>query len=113
MEDISKFIPINGEGSTTNDTTVGTNGAGTSANGVGDSSKFTVTTATKTNLPAKNSFWTRLKGLLTYEIKVELTPHQQKVEDEINEFLHQEITWQSFKNFLFKDITFGKKANKA
>ena len=27
-----------------------------------------------------------------------------EIEDEINEFLHQEVTWQSFKNFLFKEV---------
>ena len=42
------------------------------------------------------------------EIKVELTPYQQKVEDEINEFLHQEITWGKVHDFLFQEITFGK-----
>ena len=62
------------------------------------------------NLPAKqSSVWSKLKGILTYEIKVELTPYEQKIEDELNEFLHQEITWQSFKNFLFQEVTFGKK----
>ena len=63
------------------------------------------------NLPANTtSAWAKLKELLTYEIKVELTPYQQKIEDEINEFLHQDVTWQSFKNFLFQDvvITTGK-----
>ena len=39
-----------------------------------------------------------------YDVEVELTPYQQKVEDEINGFLHQEVTWQSFKNFLFKEV---------
>ena len=58
---------------------------------------------------AKPSFWSKLKGVLTYEVKVELTPYQQKIENEINDFLYQEITWQSFKNFLFQEITFGKK----
>lgn len=57
-----------------------------------------------TNLPAKPSVWTKVKNALFYEIKVELTPYQQKVEDEINEFLHQEITWQSFKSFLLKEV---------
>ena len=32
-----------------------------------------------------------------------------KVEDEINEFLHQEITWEKVHDFLFQEITFGKK----
>lgn len=57
-----------------------------------------------TNLPEKPSTWTKLKNALFYEIKVELTPRQQKMEDEINEFLHQEITWQSFKSFLLKEV---------
>ena len=57
-----------------------------------------------TNLPEKTSVWTKIKNVLFYEIKVELTPYQQKVEDEINEFLHQEVTWKSFKNFLFQEV---------
>ena len=32
-----------------------------------------------------------------------------KVEDEINEFLHQEITWEKVHDFLFQEISFGKK----
>lgn len=67
-----------------------------------DCSKFKV--CDNANLPVKPSFFTKLKNILFYEIKVELTPHQQKIEDEINEFLHQEVTWQSFKNFLFKEV---------
>ena len=35
------------------------------------------------NLPAKTGFWSKVKSVLFYEIKVELTPYQQKVEDEI------------------------------
>ena len=58
----------------------------------------------RTNLPEKTGFWTKVKNALLYDVKVELTPHQQKVEDEINDFLHQEVTWQSFKNFLFKEV---------
>ena len=67
------------------------------------------------NLPAKPTMWNRFKAFWLQEvdwnkeIKVELTPHQQKVEDEINEFFHQEITWEKVHNFLFKEITFGKK----
>lgn len=58
----------------------------------------------RTNLPEKTGFWTKVKNALLYDVKVELTPYQQKVEDEINDFLHQEVTWQSFKNFLFKEV---------
>lgn len=71
--------------------------------------------AGNTNLPVKPSFWTKFKGFWLQEIdwnkeiKVELTPYQQKVEDEINEFLHQEITWEKVHDFLFQEISFGKK----
>ena len=61
------------------------------------------------NLPTKVGFWTKFKNFWLQEIKVELTPKQQKVEDEINEFLHQEITWQGVKDFLFQEVKFGKK----
>lgn len=58
----------------------------------------------------KQGLWSKVKSFLFQEIdlnapiKVELTPYQQKVEDEINEFLHQEITFKSIAN-IFK----GKK----
>ena len=60
------------------------------------------------NLPAKTGFWNKVKSVLFYDIKVELTPYEQKVEDEINEFLHQEITWAKVKDFLFQEVSFGK-----
>ena len=66
-------------------------------------------------LPTKVGFWQKFKAFWLQdidwnkEIKVELTPAQQKVEDEINEFLHQEITWEKVHDFLFQDVTFGKK----
>ena len=67
------------------------------------------------NLPVQTGFWTKVKSFLfqeidwNKEIRVELTPHQQKIEKEINDFLHQEITWQKVHDFLFQEITFGKK----
>lgn len=66
-------------------------------------------------LPVKVGFWNKFKAFWLQdidwnkEIRVELTPKQQKVEDEINEFLHQEITWEKVHDFLFQEITFGKK----
>ena len=73
-----------------------------------------------TTLPAKQGFWSKFKAFwlqdaetfLTQEIKVELTPKQQKMEYEINEFFHQEITWKKVHDFLFKEISFGKKNKK-
>lgn len=67
------------------------------------------------NLPVKTGFWQKFKAFWLQdidwnrEIRVELTPAQQKVEDEINEFLHQEVTWGKVRDFLFQDVTFGKK----
>ena len=67
------------------------------------------------NLPVETGFWNKFKAFWLQEIdwnreiKVVLTPRQQKIEDEINEFLHQEITWEKVHDFLFQEITFGKK----
>lgn len=72
-------------------------------------------TIRNSNLPVKVGFWTKFKAFCLQEvnwekeIKVELTPYQQKVEDEINEFLHQEITWEKVHDFLFQEVTFGRK----
>ena len=69
------------------------------------------------NLPVKAGFWSKFKSFMfqdipwNHEIKVVLTPYQQKVEDEINEFLHQEITWEKIHDFLFQDVTLRKKKN--
>ncbi|MBR3249801.1 MAG: hypothetical protein IKF83_03800 [Clostridia bacterium] len=77
----------------------------------------TRTTNAGTNeLPVKRGFWSSMKAFWlqkidwnakidwSREIKVELTPYQQKVEDEINEFLHQEITWDGFRKLLTKKV---------
>ena len=63
-------------------------------------------------LPAKTGFWSKIKTVLFSDIKVELTPYQQKIEDEINEFLHQEITWAGFKNFLFQEVEITHKGKR-
>lgn len=69
------------------------------------------------NLPVTRSFWSNMKAFwlqkvdLTQkvdwnrEIKVELTPYQQKVENEVNDFLHQEVTWEKFRAFLTQPVT--------
>lgn len=67
------------------------------------------------DLPVKAGFWSKFKSFWLQEIdwnkeiEVELTPKQQKVEDEINEFLHQEITFEKVHDFLFQEVTFSKK----
>ena len=69
-----------------------------------------------TTLPVKNNFWSKFKAFwlqdadefLSREIRVELTPKQQKMEKEINEFLYQEVNFGKIHDFLFQEITFGK-----
>ena len=67
------------------------------------------------NLPTQVGFWNKFKAFWLQdidwnkEIKVELTPYQQKVEDEINEFLHQEIIWEKVHDFLFQEVSFRSK----
>lgn len=62
------------------------------------------------NLPTKPSVWSKIRSFLFQEIdltapiKVELTPYQQKIEDEINEFLHQEVSFKGIFN-VFKPKT--------
>ncbi len=67
-------------------------------------------TIQNTALPVKAGFWNKFKSFWLQEIdwkkeiKVELTPYQQKVENEINEFLHQDVTWEKINKFLFQEI---------
>ncbi len=55
----------------------------------------------------KQGLWTKIKAFLFQEIdltapvKVELTPYQQKIENEINDFLHQEVSFKAIAK-LFK-----------
>lgn len=74
-----------------------------------------VGTIRNTALPTKVGFWQKFKAFWLQEIdwnkeiKIVLTPKQQKIEDDINKFLHQEITWEKVHDFLFQEIRFGKK----
>ena len=61
-----------------------------------------------TNLPAKQGAWDKLKSVLFYDFNFKLTPHQQKIEDELNDFIFEKLSWSNFKNFLFKNASFGK-----
>ena len=60
--------------------------------------------AENNSLPTKVNGWTKVKNFLFQEIKVELTPKQQKVFQEVHDFWHQENTFKSFKDFLLQDI---------
>ena len=56
------------------------------------------------SLPTKVSAWTKVRKFLTYDIKLELTPYQEKVFGEVHDFWHQDVTWSSFKEFWLQDI---------
>ena len=104
-------VDTNGNGFFENGAEFAGNGIGTGYNG---NIENTIVNR-KSNLPTKTGFWTKFKAVMfqdipwNHEIKVVLTPYQQKVEDEINEFLHQEITWEKVHDFLFQEVSFGKK----
>ena len=57
-------------------------------------------------LPTKAGFWNKFKAFWLQEINVELTPMEQKIEDNLNAFLNQEVTFKGIKNFLFQEIKF-------
>lgn len=94
----------------------------TSSNTTSTTSTSSTTTASSANLPVTRSFWSNMKAFWLQEIdlkkidwkreiKVELTPYQQKIEDEINEFLHQDITWAKFRDFITKPFSSKVKSN--
>lgn len=58
----------------------------------------------KNNLPSEVSVWTKIRNFLCQDIKLVLTPKQEKVFQEVHDFWHQEITGQKIKDFLFKEI---------
>lgn len=71
-----------------------------------DFENYNGTTGDNSELPIKTGFWSKFKAFWLTPITVELTPRQQKIEDEINEFLHQEVTFKSIHDFLFQEIKF-------
>lgn len=70
----------------------------------------------ESNLPAKVGVWSKVKGFLFQEINLskpivlELTPKEEKVLNEVHDFLFQEVKFPELHDFLFQEITFfGKK----
>ena len=68
------------------------------------------------NLPQKISLWSRIKNFLFKEIDlskpivIELTPKEEKVLNEVHDFLFQEVKFPELHDFLFQDLNFfGKK----
>ncbi len=63
------------------------------------------------NLPSEVSVWTKIRNFLCQDIKLELTPKQEKVFQEVHDFWHQEITGEDVHDFLFYEITGEKVKN--
>lgn len=69
-------------------------------------------------LPAKVGVWSKVKGFLFQEINLskpivlELTPKEEKVLNEVHDFLFQEIKFPELHDFLFQEIHFFGKKNK-
>ena len=72
------------------------------------------------NLPVKTGIWTSVKNFLFQEIDLnkpivlELTPREEKVLNEVHDFLFQEVKFPEIHDFLFQEITLfgkGKKGN--
>ena len=72
------------------------------------------------NLPVKTGIWTSVKNFLFQEIDLnkpivlELTPREEKVLNEVHDFLFQEVKFPELHDFLFQEITLfgkGKKGN--
>ena len=55
-------------------------------------------------LPTKVSAWSKVKNFLFQEVKVDLTPRQEKIFQEVHDFWHQDVTWKSFKDFWMQEI---------
>ena len=64
------------------------------------------------NLPTEVSVWTKIRNFLCQDIKLELTPKQEKVFQEVHDFWTQEITGEKVHDFLFYEIT-GEKVKNA
>ena len=69
-------------------------------------------------LPVKIGVWAKVKSFLFQEIDLnkpivlELTPKEEKVLNEVHDFLFQEIKFPELHDFLFQEITFFGKKNK-
>lgn len=69
-------------------------------------------------LPTKVGVWSKIKGFLFQEINLnkpivlELTPKEEKVLNEVHDFLFQEIRFPELHDFLFQEIHFFGKKNK-
>jgi hypothetical protein len=67
-------------------------------------------------LPTKQTTWGKIRAFLFQEIDLtkpivlELTPKEEKVLNEVHDFLFQEVKFPELHDFLFQEVTiFGKK----
>lgn len=70
----------------------------------------------RAGLPSEVSVWSKIRSFLFKEVEITdieltLTPKQEKVFKEVNDFWNQEITGQKVHDFLFYDITGSKVKN--
>lgn len=68
------------------------------------------------NLPVRNNgVWATIKAFFTKKVEVTMTPSQQKIVDFLGQDVDvtmtpkQEKTIQKMRDFLFQEVTFGKK----
>lgn len=76
------------------------------AQGVGYESISTTDEYDSKKLPVKAGFWSRIKSFLfqeidlKQEIRIELSPKEEKVLNEVHDFLFQEVSFKGFKRSL-------------
>jgi len=61
--------------------------------------------ASEKALPTKVGPWTKVKNFLFQEVKIEMTPKQEKVLTEVRDFWCQDVTKEKVHNILFHEIT--------
>ena len=57
------------------------------------------------NVPTQVSVWTKVRNFLLQDVKITMTPKQEKVFQEVHDFWHQEITGEKLHDFWFQEIT--------
>ena len=73
-------------------------------NSYGNTSKVYSNKSYSNSVPAKVSFWSKVKQFLCQEITVELTPKQEKSFKEVYDFWHQDMTAIGTKDFWLQNI---------
>lgn len=61
------------------------------------------------NLPVKYGFWTKFKAFWLQKIDFSLTPQELIFEEKLNNIFNTKVTKKSIHDFLFQEISFGRK----